>query len=739
MLKQRIVRYVSGLILTLVFFFYAGHWLTISFIDALENQAYDFRLQLTLPEQVDKKVVIIDIDEKSLGEIGHWPWNRNVLASIVDNLFDYYHIKVLGFDMVFAEQDEDPSDQYLAELANSPIKDSAAFQAVYNRAAPHLHRDDQFGRALANRNTILGVVFDPNEATLQKGVLPNALPQFDADIIEHFHFFNARGYAANLPVLQMNAHSGGFFDNPQLDEDGVFRRVPLLQTYNGQLYESLALATTRAYLDNNSIKLGYAVLDQAQGIHSLEWIYVGELAVPVDERAGVLVPYVGYQRSFDYISASDILHKRLPADALAGKAALLGTSAAGLLDLRTTPLEKAYPGVEVHANIIQGILDQNIMHQPEYIIGFEILLLLLLGLSLTFVLPALSPLWGSASVAMATVLVLAINLYAWTAMQMVLPVAAPILLIVLLYILNMTLGFFIESRGKRHLAHLFGQYVPPELVDEMASNLNEINLDGEIRNMSVLFTDVRGFTTISENMEPKELTRFINAFLTPLTRIIHTNRGTIDKYMGDAIMAFWGAPLPDPLHARHALNAAVEMIAELDKLRDEFKKEGWPEIRIGVGVNSGSMNVGNKGSEFRVDYTVLGDAVNLGSRLESLTKQYGVDIIVGPDTRHQVPEFEYRELDLVRVKGKDKPVTIYEPIGLIENVDKSIRTQIKKFHHALQLYRSQTWDDAEQEIFQLHQTEPDRKIYRIYLDRIAFFRQNPPDKNWDGAFTQTSK
>ncbi|HEX5636419.1 MAG TPA: adenylate/guanylate cyclase domain-containing protein, partial [Gammaproteobacteria bacterium] len=587
--------------------------------------------------------------------------------------------------------------------------------------------------------TIMGMVFYDQEATLQKGELPPALPQFNQEIINNFSFNKAIGFTANLPVLQSNAYSGGFFDNPQLDDDGVFRRVPLLQTYNGQLYESLALATTRAYLDNNSIKIGYSVLDEAQGINSLEWIYVGELAVPVDERAGVLVPYVGYQRSFDYIPATDILNRRLPADALAGKAALFGTSAAGLLDLRTTPLEKAYPGVEVHANIIQGILDQTIMHQPEYIIGFEIILLLLLGLTLTFLLPALSPLWSSVSVAIATTLVLAINFYAWSALQMVLPVAAPVLLVILLYVLNMTLGFFIESRGKRHLAHLFGQYVPPELVDEMASNLNEINLDGEIRNMSVLFTDVRGFTTISENMEPKELTRFINAFLTPLTRIIHTNRGTIDKYMGDAIMAFWGAPLEDPLHARHALNAAMEMIAELDKLRDEFKKEGWPEIRIGVGVNSGAMNVGNKGSEFRVDYTVLGDAVNLGSRLESLTKQYGVDIIVGPDTHHQVPEFEYRELDLVRVKGKDKPVTIYEPIGLVETVDKSVRTQIKKFHHALQLYRTQKWDDAEQEIFQLHQTEPDRKIYKIYLDRIAFFRQNPPDKNWDGAFTQTSK
>ena len=739
MLKQRFLRYLLGLVLTFVFVTYAGHWLHIPFIDALENQTYDFRLRVTLPEHVDKKVVIVDIDEKSLSEIGQWPWDRTVLADIVDNLFDHYKVKTLGFDIVFTEKDADPSDQYLTELANSPLKDNETFQAIYNKAIPNMHRDDQFARALAGRNTVMGVVFDPNETTLQKGMLPTALPQYGQDIIEQFHFFKASGYTANLSVLQENARSGGFFDNPQLDDDGVFRRVPLLQAYNGKLYESLGLATARAYLDSNAIKLGYSVLDEANSIYSLEWIYIGELAVPVDERAGVLVPYVGYQRSFNYISASDILHKRVPVDALSGKAALFGTSAAGLLDLRSTPLDKAYPGVEVHANIIQGILDQTIRHQPEFIIGFDIMLFLLLGISLTFLLPALSPLWSSAAISAAALLVLLINAYAWVSLQTVLPVAAPLLLVILLYVVNMIMGFFIESRGKRHLTHLFGQYVPPELVNEMASNMNEINLDGEIRNMSVLFTDVRGFTTISENMEPQELTCFINGFLTPFTNIIQTHRGTIDKYMGDCIMAFWGAPVKDELHARHALNAAVDMIARLDTLSAEFKKKGWPEIRVGVGINSGPMNVGNKGSDFRVDYTVLGNAVNEGSRFEGLTKQYGVDIIVGPETRHQVPEFEYRELDLVRVKGKDKPVTIYEPIGLVENIDKSVRTQIKKFHHALQLYRTQKWDDAEKEIFQLHQSEPARKIYSIYLDRIAYYRQTPPDAHWDGAYTSTSK
>lgn len=740
MLKQRALRYALGLVLTIFFVLHASYNYRVHFLDTLENLAYDFRLRLALPDQTDKKVVIIDIDEKSLGEIGHWPWERNVLASILDNLFDYYQIKSLGFDIVFSEADVGASDQVLNELAQSPLKDQPAFQAIYTKAQPRMNRDDAFARSLQNRNTVMGVVFDPNEATLKKGELPPALPNFNASIIESFNFIHAKGYTANLPVLQQHALAGGFFDNPQLDDDGVFRRVPLLQAYNGQMYPSLALALTSASLDNNTLKIGYSVLDEATGLKSLEWIYLGERAIPVDERGDVLVPYIGYNHSFDYIPAVDILNKKIPADALKGKIALFGTSAAGLLDLRTTPLEKAYPGVEVHANIIQGILDQAIMHKPEYIMGFEILIIIVLGLTLTFVLPMLSPLWGSAAVLAAISAILGMDIYAWYSLQIVLPITASLLLIALLYVLNMTLGFFMESRGKRHLTQLFGQYVPPELVEEMSRNMEAINLDGEIRNMSVLFTDVRGFTTISENMEPQELTRFINAFLTPLTRIIHTNRGTIDKYMGDAIMAFWGAPLEDAQHARHALNAAMEMIAELPKLNASFKQQGRPEIHIGVGVNTGPMNVGNKGSDFRVDYTVLGDNVNLGSRLEGLTKTYGVDIIVGPNTRHAVPEFEYRELDLVRVKGKDKPVTLYEPIGLVDQVDKAVRSQIKKFHHALQLYRAQKWDDAEQEIFQLSQIDPGhKKLYDIYLDRIAHYRQSSPGENWDGVFTHTSK
>jgi len=586
---------------------------------------------------------------------------------------------------------------------------------------------------------VLGVIFSSYEKNLGKGMLPPAIPQFNQAIINSFDFHEAAGYTANIPVLQRNARAAGFFDNPLLDDDGVFRRVPLLQAYQGKMYPLLALEIARATLPDNTLKLGYTSMDENETARSLEWIYIGKIAIPVDEHSAVMVPYIGPKKSFEYISAADILQKTADRNYLKDKIAILGTSTAGLVDLRTTPLESSYPGVEVHANIIQGILDQQIRHKPEYMVGFEILLLFLLGIILTLILPILSPAWSTFSSLLAVAIVLLMDDYAWNQLMVIMPVASPLMLILLLYTMNMSYGFFTESRGKRHLTHLFGQYVPPDLVNEMSRNLKEINLDGEIRNMTVLFTDVRGFTNISENMEPRELTTYINAFLTPLTRVIHQNRGTIDKYMGDAIMAFWGAPLKDPLHARHALNAGMEMLQAIRKLNKSFKSQGKPEIRIGIGVNTGEMNVGNKGSEFRVDYTVLGDAVNLGSRLEGLTKNYGVDFIVSETTRHQVPEFEFRMLDSVRVKGKDKPVTIYEPVGLVEDIEKSVRNQIKEFHHGIKLFREQLWDDAEQILFQLYQQEPDRQIYQIYLDRVAYFRNNPPGKDWDGVFTHTSK
>ena len=733
---QRYIRYVLSIAITGVFLLHVAGLLPVSFLDTLENHAYDARVKLTLPEATEKHVVIIDIDEKSLGELGRWPWNRDVMSGIVDSLFDYYRIKTIGFDTVFAEADEDEGAKILKQMASGPLRNDVAFIKEYSDAMNTLQRDVTFARSLENRKTIMGFVFDTDT---RKGTLPEPVAALDSSVKGRIPFNKPQGYTANLDILQQSAYSGGFFDNPLLDADGVFRRMPLMQEFEGTLHESLALAVTRTAMGSPRLELIVESGTDNKNELFLEWLKIGDVLIPVDDRAGILVPYIGPRMSFNYISAIDILNREHPAEKLKDKIALFGATAPGLLDLRTTPLEAAFPGVEIHANIVQGILDQTIMHQPGYTTGIEFLLLLVIGLILTFLLPVLAPLWGLLASVSVLALIVISNMVVWQAHQLVLPIASPVLLIILLFILHMTYGFFVETRGKRQLAHLFGQYVPPELVDEMSMKMDDINLDGEIREMTVLFTDVRNFTHISESMEPKELTQFINGFLTPITRVIHQQRGTIDKYMGDAVMAFWGAPLEDRQHALHALQAAMQIAERIKELKPEFEARGWPEIKIGVSVNTGEMNVGNKGSEFRVDYTILGDAVNLGSRLEGLTKVYGVDIIVGENTRHAVPEFEFRELDRVKVKGKDKHVAIYEPLGLIENVDKEVRKNLKRFHLGLKHYRNRRWDDAEQEIFTLSRAEPDRKIYQIYLDRIIRFRKNPPPDNWDGSITFSRK
>ena len=304
--------------------------------------------------------------------------------------------------------------------------------------------------------------------------------------------------------------------------------------------------------------------------------------------------------------------------------------------------------------------------------------------------------------------------------------------------LQITYRFFVEQRNKRHLSHIFGQYIPPSLVEEIDASGQEISLEGESREMSVLFSDIRGFTTISEGLDAIELTRMMNEFLTPFTRAVQQHRGTIDKYMGDCVMAFWGAPLPDAEHARHAILSAFDMLRVVTTLDEPFRQRGWPAIRVGVGIASGDMNVGNMGSEFRIAYTVMGDTVNLGSRLEGLTKQYGVDIIVNDKTASLVPDFAFRELDLVRVKGKNEPVAIYEPLGPGAEIDAETARNLADYVSALAAYRQQNWDLAA-DAFQKLKERTDELLYTVYLDRIERFRQEPPLGGWDGVFAHLSK
>lgn len=739
-LKRHLVRVSLSLAILLMFLIHTTGVYQFGLLQRMENFAYDFRLNLMMPATLDQRIVILDIDEKSLKEEGRWPWGRNKLAAMIEKLFDQHKIKVLGFDVVFAESDESSGLKRIEEIGETHFNTDSRFQSVLEQIRPALDYDQVFADSLKNRPVVLGYYFRRGKDSHGSvGVLPP--PSFEAGTFagKKIDFIVSSGYGANLPALQKNATAAGHFD-PLVDQDGISRRVPLIEQYQGAYYEALSVAVARVALGVPKLQAGFVTgFGVGKNYSGLEWLSMGERRIPVDAQVASLIPYRGKRGSFPYISASDVLRDRVPPDVLANAIVLVGTTAPGLMDLRATPVESVYPGVEVHANMIAGILDQNIKDHPPYTLGAEFLMLTLSGLLMAFLLPRLTPLWATAlTLGMLSVAFL-FNLLMWQAANLVLPIAPLMLLITLIFVLNMSYGFFVESRGKRQLAGLFGQYVPPELVDEMAKDPEAFSLEGENRELTVLFSDVRGFTTISEGLEPKELTQLMNEYLTPMTHVIQHHRGTIDKYMGDAIMAFWGAPLEDPHHARHALQAAMDMFRSLELLRQDFAAKGWPPINIGIGINTGPMTVGNMGSEFRMAYTVMGDAVNLGSRLEGLTKQYGVNIIVSEFTRAQVPEFVFRELDLVRVKGKDKPVAIYEPVCAAGEEDAATKDELKLYREALKLFRARNWDLAELQFLNLQKRYPERYLYNVYLERLTYYREEPPGADWDGAFTFKTK
>jgi adenylate cyclase len=742
--KKHALLIALGMALVLLFLGDAAKFYRLGFVQFIDAKLYDYRLRLTLPHAADDRIVILDIDEKSLKEEGRWPWGRDKMASLTDILFDGYGVAVVGFDVVFAEKDDSSGLQVLQELGRNQFKDVAQFQSVLTRIRPHLEYDRLFADRISQRNVVLGYYFsnsEPGSAKSAAGALPE--PVFPAGTFKGrpISFMRWDSYGANLPELQHSAAAAGHF-NPVVDFDGVVRRIPMVVEYAGAYYESLSLAVVRAGLGATRLSPGYATgKDRDYG--GLEWLALesaqGTLQVPVDAEVSALVPYRGERGTFRYISAADVLHQRTPPADLHNKIVLVGTTAPGLMDMRSTPVGEVYPGVEVHANMISGILDQDIKQNPPYVLGANVLLLLAAGTALAILLPLLSPVYGTLLSAGVLLLTVAGNGALWVYGDIALPLAGGMLMILTLFALNMTFGYFRTERTKRQITGLFGQYVPGEVVDEMSKNPEQVSMEGESREMTILFSDVRGFTSISEGLEPKELAQLMNEFLTPLSRVIYGHRGTIDKYMGDCIMAFWGAPLPDTHHAHNAVLSGLEMQRRLRELQPHFKERGWPEIYIGVGINTGRVNVGNMGSEVRVAYTVMGDAVNLASRLEGITKEYGARVLVGESTKVAAPEFVYREVDLVRVKGKEQPVAIFEPLGLAGEVEQAVLDEIKLFQQALRLYRKQEWDKAELQLLNLSKTAARTRLYEVYVERIAYYRNNPPGENWDGVFVFKTK
>ena len=530
-MKKNAILIGIGLLISLFFVGSAARFYRLDLVEQLSSIIYDYRLRLTMPRTQDDRIVIVDIDEKSLKEEGRWPWGRDRLALLMDKLFDKYGVAVVGFDIVFAEKDESSGLRVLQKLGQNQLKGDMSFQATLSQIQPQLDYDKLFASKIRNRKVVLGYYLTNYKDRQTSGMLPEpTFPPgtFNGHLVD---FTTWNGYGANLPELQQAAASAGHF-NPLTDFDGRVRRVPMLAEYGGAYYESLSLAVVRTLLGQTRLLPGYAEV-KAGGYSGMEWLELdaasGKLKIPVDSDVATFVPYRGAQGSFRYVSIADVLHDRVEPAQLKDKIILIGTTAPGLLDLRSTPVAEAFPGVEVHANLISGILDQNLKERPAYMLGAEVVWLLLIGISLSFLLPLFSPAKAILASVFTLVSTAGMSLVVWQSGNVLMPVANSLLMIALLFALNMSYGYFVESRTKHQITRLFGQYVPSKVVEEMAKHPESVSMEGESREMSILFSDVRGFTTISEGLDPKQLSLLMEFQVMLLIRLITFNSAMMDQ------------------------------------------------------------------------------------------------------------------------------------------------------------------------------------------------------------------
>lgn len=743
----------------------------VSFIERLEFLIFDQRLSI-MPKHVkspDNKIVIVDLDERSLQAEGQYPWNRIKVGQLTEKLRDS-GVLVVGFDITFPEPDRNIRD--LLQTVDLSQFDSS-FNETLAQIEPQINADQYFANVMQNGIDVVLAINFTTESSVAYNELPDSLVDIGAELAEDVTVSDMTGYTGNIDVLQSAAVGSGSM-NQVPDLDGVVRRVPLMIRYGSELFPTLSLEMTRVYNFAESYEL---ITEDYDGLQVVRGVGVGAGAgrfeIPTDGFARVTVPYIGPSSEFDdssfpYISATDVLRDNLTEEEksqLQNSLVLVGTSAPGLGDIRAMPLDRVYPGVEVHANMLNALLDSvttvqvasgnastesalsgfipantiYFPYRPDWAGGALFVGITVLGLLMAIVFP----LMGAATMAVtgAVLLTGAVwgNFQLWYVYKMDFPLTLLLLLIILVTATNLIYGFLSESQTRKAIKGMFDQYVPPAHIDSMLDDPDNYTFDGESKDLSVLFADIRNFTTISESLSATELKKLMNDFFTPITKIIFENNGTIDKYVGDMVMAFWGAPLEDLNHRENAIKGALLMLEKVDELRPVFLERGYPDVVVGIGINSGMMNVGDMGSVYRRSYTVLGDAVNLSSRLEGLTKFYGIQLLVGQAAITGLDGFLFRHIDRVKVKGKIKAVDCYEPICELNKADTELTERVSEYHRALASYFTQDWDSAERTFKTLQQGEPDALLYKVYLDRIEILREEDLPEDWDGSFTHTSK
>jgi adenylate cyclase len=714
-------------------------------LEEVRLRAFDLFQVLRPREQTKRPVVIADIDEASLKEIGQWPWPRTVVADLVSKLNTLGAV-VIGFDVVFPEPDR-----------MSPAVTAESFSGLDAETREKL-------AALPSNDEVLAQAI--KEARVVVGQAGSAIPaprtQTDMALQTGFavkgpdptpFLIKFAGLLRNVPPIEQAAAGRGLFSiNPE--RDGIVRRVPVVMMAQDVLVPSLSAEILRVAARSGAILVRTdeagvksVAVSNADGVLGATRVF----EMPTDRNGQFWVHFNRHDPA-RYVSATDVLHERVDPDRFRGRLVLIGTSAIGLLDTKTTPVEPAMPGVEVHAQILESVLTEALLTRPNYAIGAELLLAVVLGLAIIIAAPMLP---ASIVVALGVLLIgglVALSWYFFVVDSLLIDFTYPLISCWLIYLVLTFVNYFREQKQRQQIRSAFGFYLSPQLVEQLAKSPEKLVLGGEERRMTILFSDVRGFTTISEHYkdDPQGLTHLMNRFLTPMTNAIIERKGTIDKYIGDAIMAFWNAPLDDDEHEANACEAALEMLARAEALNVEFKREAdanggvYMPLRIGIGLNTGPCVVGNMGSDFRFNYSVLGDTVNVASRLESRTKDYRLSMVIGSRTAERAQgKFATMEIDLIQVKGKKQPEAVFTVIGRAEVASDPRGRELCDFNaRMLASYRQQSWDEALALIDRCRKLANGFDVaglYDMYVERIAAYRADPPGADWNGVYEAESK
>lgn len=710
------------------------HFLIPDTLQALRYRYFDLLQRLHPRIYRQTPVTVVDLDDATLEKFGQWPWPRIQTAELIRKIHEA-GARVIAFDIIFAEPDRTSPKNILPLWPK--IKTS--------KLAPELEtlpdHDEEFARAIQGANVVtawsLNDKYTPYMPALKEGF------SFAGDD-PRLSLPNFPGAVKTLTGLE-DAAAGNGVINFFAEYDAIVRHIPLVFQLRGQLFPSLVSEAIRLHEGAKS----YIVKSTAAGDEknygskpSIVSLKIGNHVIPTDEQGRLWIYDTGYAPE-RVVPAWKILEGRDETKRLKDSIVFIGTSAAGLKDLRTSPLNPVAAGVELHAQLAEQILLGEFLYRPDWARGAEVLFMILVGLVLILSMPRLGAAWSALFGGLSFAGIFAVSWIVFIRRHGLIDPLLPSSACLAIYISSSLIHYLRTDLEKRHIRNAFSRYLAPQVVEQLAESPDQLRLGGEMRKMTLLFADIQGFTAISENFSPSELTTFINRFLTPMTDIILKHKGTIDKYMGDCIMAFWNAPLPDPDDERHACEAALEMQKYLRNRKEiPAAKDGetvkFPHVRLGIGLNTGDCCVGNMGSDQRFDYSVLGDSVNLASRLEGLCRLYGLEIIIGETTAAAVRSFAMLEADLVKVKGKSQAARIYALLGGPEMNGNSLFRSLEEKHKAmLAAYKKQEWKKAltlaqECRAMKVPGVELE-KLYELYISRIESYERFSPGPDWDGV------